>query len=143
MRLRDIYVRPGVGQAGVGLICIRAVPRGTVICTCTSQHSTLVPVSEVSRLPRAVRNTVHELFDGVDTDGMCRVPNDFDQGLPLVSFINHSSAPNCRYDEATNTIVAARRLRRGEEATVDYLQYQYSGSYTYRYAASGFRPRVG
>lgn len=140
MRLEDIYVRPGVGQAGVGLICIRAVPKGKTICTCASMHSRTAQRQALAGVPGAVRNTIHEMFDGWTGDS-CTVPTDFDQSIPLASFINHSARSNCRYDEVSNTIVAVRRLRCGEEATVNYMKYQDSESYTYRYAASEFTTR--
>lgn len=68
-----------------------------------------------------------------------QIPTNYDQSIPLVSFINHSEEPNCVYVEDTNCIVAARRLRKGEEATVDYLEYQERGSYTWKHCKSGFR----
>lgn len=64
------------------------------------------------------------------------------RAIPLVSFINHSDDPNCVYDEATDSIRAKRRLREGEEATVDYLRYQEKGSFTYKACQSGFRRKA-
>jgi hypothetical protein len=49
-----------------------------------------------------------------------------------------TSRCSLRYDEARNAIVAARALRKGEEVTVDYFDYQQEGSYTFGHAASGF-----
>ena len=46
------------------------------------------------------------------------------QGIPLVSFINHSLRPNCVYDPESNGICASRDLRADEEATVNYFEYQ-------------------
>lgn len=145
MRLEDVYVRPGVGATGVGLICLRRVPRGALICCCEAKHSKTVPTAELAAVDPEVRTAVHEMFDGLDVDGTCTVPNDYDQNIPLISFINHSASPNCVFDSDDNCIRSARWLRKGEEATVDYTKYQHEGSYALQYARTGFarRPMVG
>lgn len=141
--LPSVFVRPGVGAFGVGLIAVRPVPKGQKICDCAAKASTRVPEAWLVSLDPAVRRVFFELFDGLAPDGKCCVPTDYDQSIPIISFLNHSPTPNCRYDERKNAIVAARRLRRGEEATVDYIKYQEPGSYTYREAADGFsKPRT-
>ena len=116
------------------------MPKGGIICSCAAQ-AVVVPSRRFNFLPPAVRQCVLELYDGWDGEGNYQVPIDYDQAIPLISFINHSEEPNCVYDEPANAIVAARRLRTGEEATVDYLSYQEKGSYTWRYCKSGFRRR--
>ncbi|KAJ1618638.1 hypothetical protein T492DRAFT_1091291 [Pavlovales sp. CCMP2436] len=141
--LSDIYVRPGVGRFGVGLIAVRDIQRGTRICQCESAYAKAIPRIALATLRPGVRQTIHELFDGFDAKGNCLVPTDYEQALPLISFLNHvadgdGSGPTCTYDAATNTIVAGRRLRRGEECTVDYTKYQEKESLTHRQAASKF-----
>ena len=136
--LDRIYVRPGVGAFGVGLITIRGVPKGGIICSCSAQADQ-VPSRRLNLLRPSVRKTVLELYDGWDGQGQYQVPTNYDQCIPLISFINHSDEPNCVYDEPSNCIVAARRLRTGEECSVDYLQYQEPGSYTWRACLSGFK----
>ncbi len=135
---QQIYVRPGVGAHGVGLICVRDVPEGGLICRCEAEFAKPVPSWQLATLDPGVRRTVLELFDGCDGRGTCQVPTQYDQAIPLISFINHSEQPNCIYVEP-NAIVAVRRLRRGEECTVDYLRYQDPGSYTYKDCQRGFR----
>lgn len=63
--LNKIFVRPGVGAYGVGLLAIQPVPRGGVICTCSAQA---VPIRSrrLNLLRPSVRNTVLELYDGWD-----------------------------------------------------------------------------
>ena len=134
-----IFVRPGVGAFGVGLIAFRAVPAGAPICSCSAEFADPVPARRLNLLPAPVRGTLLELYDGWDGKGSFNIPSNYDQAIPLIAFINHSDEPNCSYDEATNCIVASRRLRKGEEATVDYLQYQEPGSYTWRACKRGFR----
>ena len=144
----DIYVRPGVGSFGVGLICIRPVPKGQRVCVCEAKFSERTTPTRLNLLSPAVRRTVLELFDGYDSDdGTYGYPTNYDQAIPLISFINHSDEPNCYYDvqtvggELVGSIRAARRLRTGEEATVDYLKYQEPGSFTYRACQSNFQKK--
>lgn len=121
--LDKIYVRPGVGKSGVGLICIRDVPKGSRICFCSAEFSQDAYAWTLSTLPAQTRRTINELFDGFDGTGRCLVPTNYDQCLPLVAFINHEGEnPNCVYDVENNAIVSARRLRAGEEATIDYTR---------------------
>jgi len=136
-----IYVRPGQGAYGVGLIAIRRVPRGARICTCDAKYSRFVRKGAFRLLHPSVQRLCNELFDGTDADGgkQCLVPTEYDQAIPLISFINHSPRPNCRYEPVTNAIFTTRGLRPGEEATVDYTKYQEPGSYTYQEAVSGFK----
>jgi len=138
--LRGVYARPGVGEFGVGLIAIRAVPKGQRICECEAKYARTVSRLALLALPHEVRTTIHELWDGMSSDDVwaCTIPNDYEQAIPLVSFINHSEQPNCVFDADTNSIVTARRLRKGEELTINYLKYQEPGSYTYNEAKRGF-----
>ena len=67
---------------------------------------------------------------------------DYDNTVPLISFVNHDARnPNCYYDPRSNAIRAGRKLRKGEEATVDYFEYQDETSYTYLHAAAGFNKK--
>jgi len=137
--LDQIVVRLGASKYGVGLICVQDVPEGGRICGCEARYSRTVPLSSLARLPLGVRSAIHELFDCCDdTPGMCNVPLDYEQALPLISFINHSPWPTCSYDEDSHAIVASRPMRAGDEATVDYLEYQEEHSFTYRHAKAGF-----
>ena len=116
------------------------MPRGATICSCSAEFAAEVPARRLNLLHPAVRETVLELYDGYDAaQSTYQVPTKYDQAIPLISFVNHSDAPNCAYDESSNTIVAARPLARGAECTVDYFKYQERGSYTWRAAVTGFR----
>ena len=137
--LDQIVARPGASKYGVGLICLQDVPVGGRICGCEPVLSRTVPLASLDALPTAVRSAIHELYDGVDDPpGTCSIPLNYEQAIPLIAFINHSKRPSCAYDEEAHAIVALRRLRAGDEATVNYFEYQDPTSFTYRHAASGF-----
>ena len=138
---RQIYVRPGKGSFGVGLITIRPVPAGTpIIQDCAPKFTKVVQQRDLLSLPKEVRLTVHELFDCLDDPaGTVAVPTEYEQAIPLISFINHSTRPNCEYDPEYHAIYSLRDLRAGEEATVNYFEYQTEESFTYRSAKAGFK----
>ena len=139
--LSEIYVRPGKGSFGVGLITIRPVPAGTpIIQDCAPKFTKVVQQRDLLSLPKEVRLTVHELFDCLDDPaGTVAVPTEYEQAIPLISFINHSTRPNCEYDPEYHAIYSLRDLRAGEEATVNYFEYQTEESFTYRSAKAGFK----
>ena len=110
----------------------------------TSEEGGIFIMSFSDALEPEVRRTIHELWDCLDDPpGTCAVPADYEQAIPLVSFLNHDLRPNCAWDPRlgpSGAIVAERDLRLGEEATVNYFEYQDETSYTWRDAASGFKP---
>ena len=134
--LSKIVARPGPSQYGVGLLCVQPVPAGGRVCGCEPVNSVTVPLSRLRGLPTEVRTTIHELYDGVDEPpGTCCVPTDYEQAIPLISFINHSDDPSCAYDEEQHAILATRPLRVGDEATVDYFAYRMRLPTPYHYLA--------
>jgi hypothetical protein len=138
-QLSSIRVRPGNSEHGVGLIVVQDVPTGGRVIGCEPVHSQTVLLSEIAHLPAEVRQTIHEMFDGVDEPpGTCTIPSAYEDAIPVISFLNHSPDPNCAYDSDQHAIVALRRLHIGEEATVNYFSYQEPETYTYRHAAAGF-----
>mgnify|MGYP003342315167 CR=1 FL=1 len=143
-KLSEIVVRPGATEHGVGLICVKRVPANTKICNCEAKHCKIVPLDRIKNLPIGVRQTIHDLFDGLHTvhgRQFCQIPTDYDQSIPLVAFINHSLTPTCYFDDGDWCIRSRRILKRGEEATVNYCMYQEPESYTYKYAAANFKRR--
>lgn len=74
--LSEIFVRPGKGKFGVGLICVRDVPAHARICKCFPPYSKTVSMSSLDTLPPEVREVIHEMWDCVnDPPGKCLVPS--------------------------------------------------------------------
>ena len=117
------------------------LPAGTpIIQDCAPKFTKVVQQRDLLSLPKEVRLTVHELFDCLDDPaGTVAVPTEYEQAIPLISFINHSTRPNCEYDPEYHAIYSLRDLRAGEEATVNYFEYQTEESFTYRSAKAGFK----
>lgn len=140
-KLNKIYIRPGVHSGRLGLIAIRDIPFDTPVCNCQPHNFMTINMNLLDKykVPSSVRKTIHELFDGYNKkSNTCTIPKDYDTSISLISFINHSDQPNCKYNINGHTINTLRDINEGEEVTVDYLQYQNPGSYTYRHAENGF-----
>ena len=71
--LNKIYVRPGVGAYGVGLLAIQNVPQGGIICTCSADNAVPIRSRRLNLLRPSVRNAVLELYDGWDSKGNYQV----------------------------------------------------------------------
>ena len=141
-KLHKIYVRPGIHSGKLGLVAIRDVPANTPICKCSPFNYKKISLDllEKHNIPDSVKKTVHELFDGYNLqNNTCTIPKDFDTSITLISFINHSDNPTCKYDKLNHTINTINKLNKGDEATVNYFLYQLPGSYTYKHAENGFK----
>ena len=74
--LSEIYVRPGKGRYGVGLICLRPVPKDARICKCFPVYSKETSIKSLDSVPLEVRETLHEMWDCFnDPPGKCLIPS--------------------------------------------------------------------
>ena len=120
---RPVYARPKPTDHGVGLVCIREVPGGTTICSCSNQREFHhISGHAFEKLHPAEQTFYKELFDPKDTTGSYVLPKN-PEIMEMACFINHSPTPSCIYDKIHHTIVTARQLQPGDEITVDYSHY--------------------
>ena len=131
---RVVYARPKATEHGVGLVCIREVPKGATICRCSASEAYhKISSTAFQKLHPAEKTFYNELFDPQSTDGNYYLPKD-PHVLHMVCFINHSPTPSCTYDETHHSMVTIRPLKTGDEITVDYSLYpephQYNRLYT-------------
>lgn len=133
---RPVYARPqATAGKGVGLVCIRDVPEGTAICSCSNvDQYRQVSSEDFERLHESEKTFYHELFDPKNTDGTYFLPSN-PEVLEMACFVNHSSAPSCRFDATRHAFVAKRPLRAGDEVTVDYGQYLEPHKFNRKYVA--------
>ena len=122
--LRDCYCRLQPSDiSGVGVFAIRTIPRGVdPFKTLPKYRPGYVRITEeeIGALPCGLSGLVRALF--VPTEGKMYVPT---CGLNIIyigAYINHSNRPNMRTKDGC-TFVTQRRIRVGEELTVDYRTY--------------------
>jgi hypothetical protein len=123
--LRESYCRLAPSPIhGVGVFAIRDIPKGidpfAVGMRYPSGWVAIAP-AELERAPAGVRNLLASLFVP-DADGAVRIPILGANLVDVGAYLNHSSRPNMRTADG-HRFVTRRRIRGGEEMTVDYATY--------------------
>lgn len=123
--LNDVYCRLGVTKHGVGVVAIRDIPKGTdPFKRCDPFGDVLkVPAKELlqSGAPQEVIKMVRD-FCALQ-DGNYFVPNFGMDAIDKSYYLNHSTNPNLVTDDKGETFVAMRKIKKGEELTANYDQY--------------------
>jgi histone-lysine N-methyltransferase SETD2 len=107
----DVAVRDA-GRKGKGVFALRDFRRGEFIFR--RRHGRVVPAREIRRLSRDDRRPLCEL----DRERSAVL-------LPPGCFLNHSCEPNAMRSGVK--VFAWRRIRRGEEITIDYRLNAFGG----------------
>jgi hypothetical protein len=123
--LGDCYcrLRPSAIH-GIGVFAIRDIPRGKnpfgLLARYARPGYVRITQEELDALPRGLARTIRALF--VPTDGTMYLPTCGTNLVHLLAYLNHSAEPNLRTRDGWN-FFTRRRIREGEELTVDYHSY--------------------
>tara|TARA_B100000787_G_scaffold169050_1_gene159177 strand:+ start:1194 stop:1604 length:411 start_codon:yes stop_codon:yes gene_type:complete len=129
-----ITVFPGVSKHGIGLFTVRQMKKGDIVCNCNPSSNLSEERSSLYEEPEGVRDIVHSVFDGY-------TPLSPIDSIPIVCFLNHSTKPNCMYDENSNTIKTLNRIEGNVELTIDYTDYLDADSPNFKFANLGFKSK--
>src|SRR3989344_5874491 len=111
--------------SGIGVFAVRDIPAGTKLFRgVRPQKWYRFKAAEFANADFGVRQMVDDFFV-VEKDGTVLVPRFGLDGMDISVFLNHSKRPNAETRDEGFTFVAKRRIRRGEEVTVDYGIYDY------------------
>lgn len=123
--LRESYCRLAPSRIhGVGVFAIRDIPKRTDPFAVGVRHPrgwVRIMPAEIERAPAGVRNLLASLFVP-DADGAFRIPILGTNLVDIGAYLNHSDRPNMRSSDG-HRFVTRRRIRAGEEMTVDYATY--------------------
>ncbi len=123
--LNDVYCRLGVTKHGVGVVAIRDIPKGVdPFKRCDPFGDVLkIPAQELlqSGAPKEVIKMVRD-FCALQ-DGNYFVPNFGMDAIDKSYYLNHSTKPNLVTHDQGETFVALRKIKKGEELTANYDQY--------------------
>jgi hypothetical protein len=124
--LGEVYCRLSVTPHGVGVVAIRTIPKGTDPFKNCDPHGDVLEIPQAEfdayDAPKEAKELVRD-FCALQ-DGKYFVP---DYGIDAIDksyFLNHSKKPNLITKDKGETFVAARNIRKGEELTADYDDYQ-------------------
>jgi len=123
--LRDCYCRLQPSRLhGIGVFAVRDIPSGTDPFRTLPKYAqpgyVRITDAELDALPPKLGELIRVLF--VPTDGKMYVPTCGLNVVYLNAFLNHSTRPNMRTSDGYY-FFARRRIRAGEELTVDYRSY--------------------
>ena len=123
--LRDCYCRLRPSKIdGVGVFAVRNVPSGVNPFKTIAKYSrpgyVRITDEELDALPSGVSRLLRALF--VPSEGKMHVPTCGTNVIYLSAYLNHSTRPNMQTKDGY-TFTTRRRIRRGEELTVDYRTY--------------------
>lgn len=123
--LSDVYCRIGRTKHGVGVVAVRAIPKGTnPFKNCDPFGDVLeIPETEfeASPAPEEAKQLVRD-FCALQ-NGVYFVPNYGIDAIDKFYFLNHSRKPNMVTKDKGETFIAARDIKKGEELTADYRTY--------------------
>src|SRR5258708_6534225 len=124
--LGDVYCRLGsTNDRGIGVIAIRAIPKGTNPFKNCDPHGGFIeiPEAELNAYPcdEAVKNIVRD-FCALQ-EGIYYVPDYGIDALDKSYYLNHSHTPNLETPDLGEPFIAARDIAPGEELTADYDTY--------------------
>jgi len=115
-----VYVRLKPSKIhGVGVFAIRDIPKGRYVFQGDDDEMVWVDASATNRLGKEVKKLYQDFC--VPRNGKYGCPRNFNL-LTLAWYLNHSDKPNMAADKNYN-FYSARKIRKGEELTVDYETY--------------------
>ena len=103
----------------MGVFAIRSIPQGTSVFFGDTGRLVWVHKAKIAKLPKEIRRLYEDFCIIKNNKFGC--PKNFNQ-LTLAWYPNHSKNPNIRCDSHYN-FFASRRIKKGEELTVNYLTY--------------------
>ncbi|MDP2934309.1 MAG: SET domain-containing protein-lysine N-methyltransferase [bacterium] len=108
--------------SGVGVFTIRDIPAG-IDPFQEPEDIKWIPFSkkELTKIHPNVLQMIRELY--VFSDGAYWIPVQCIQTFCIVQFLNHSKNPNLTIDKDGEIIVTKRKIKEGEELTVNYRSY--------------------
>jgi uncharacterized protein len=123
--LRESYCRLAPSPIhGVGVFAVRDIPKGVdpfAVGVRYPRGWVAITPAELERARGGVRKLLASLFVP-DADGAFRIPILGANLVDIGAYLNHSDRPNMRTADG-HRFVTRRRIRSGEEMTVDYATY--------------------
>lgn len=124
-RLKQTYCRLGKSKiAGIGVIAIRDIPKGmNPFQGIHEQKWEEIKTKELKGLNKEVLRMIND-FLVIEKNNTVMIPEYGMNGMDISFFLNHSRKPNMKTIDG-NTFITIKKIKKGEEVTVDYATYDY------------------
>ena len=123
-KLKNTYCRIKPSKFhGVGVFAIREIPKNVnPFFGVKKQRWYSVKLEELKKLDKGILDMVKAFF-AMEEDGTFSIPESLLNGIDISFFMNTSKKPNVKtIDDGTN-FATTKKIKRGEELTVSYGDY--------------------
>ena len=114
--------------AGVGVFAIRDIPKDTKLFSGLPDQKWLkFKIDELKILDKGILKMVDDFFV-IEKDNTVYIPESGLDCLDMSFFVNHSKKPNLKIAYNKNdvvTFIANKKIKKGEELTASYSDYDY------------------
>ena len=110
---------------GVGVFAIRDIPQGINPLPENKQQTWItLDEKELKQVPKEVLELIDSFFV-IEKNKQVEIPEQGLNGMDISFFLNHSKHPNMKTKDQGYNFITLRKIKKGEELTVDYGTYDY------------------
>jgi len=110
---------------GVGVFAIRDIPQNINPFLKEEKPSWIkLREEELKQLPKEVLEMIDSFFV-IEKSKEVEIPQNGLNGMDVSFFLNHSRNPNMKTDDSGYNFLTLRKIKKGEELTVNYGTYDY------------------
>ncbi len=124
--LKNTYCRLKPSKiSGVGVFAIRDIsPKTELFKGQINQRWSRFKIKELKDLDKEILKMIDDFFV-IEKDGSVSIPRSALNGMDMSFYINHSKKPNARTIDNGFTFISSRKIKKGEEITTSYSDYDY------------------
>lgn len=124
--LKNTYVRLKPSKiAGVGIFAIRDIPKNTNPFLGSDSHSFFkFKMADLKGLDRQILKMIDD-FLVIEKDQTVMIPSGGLNNINISFYLNHSDKPNLKVINDGFNFITLRKIKKGEELTSSYAEYDY------------------
>lgn len=125
-KIKNTYCRLQSSKiSGVGVFAVQDIPRGVnPFQGVHAQKWYELSISDFGKLKKEVRQMMDDFFV-IEKDNAVWVPEGGLVDMDISFFVNHSKRPNLKTTNGGSFFVTLRKIKKGEELTIDYGNYDW------------------
>lgn len=122
--LKNTYCRLRASKIeGIGIFAIKDIPKNTNPFYGVKTHMWYkIKLSEFKNINEGIKKMISDFF-AVDENGFFSIPETGLNGMDISFFLNTSENPNVKTTDDGTNFLTIKKIKRGEELTVSYVDY--------------------